>query len=66
MSARSDLLAPLLLKELGERHYCNRKVVGGKGKWRWVYCRPCNLSAISIAKKIDRTLSRTKRRRTGA
>ena len=55
---RIELLAPILLREIGERHYCNHKVVGGRGKWRLVYCRQCNLAAISIAKKLDRSLKR--------
>lgn len=49
-----ERIAPVLLRELGERHYCNRKVVGAKGRWSWVYCRQCNLAAVRIAKKIAR------------
>ncbi len=53
-SAKAEAFAPIIVREIGERHYCNRKVVGSRGNWKWVYCRQCNLAAISIAKKLAR------------
>ena len=48
----AELYAPVVLKEVGGRHRCQKRVVGARGKWRKVYCGECNTQAIQIAKRI--------------
>ena len=55
----AELYAPIILKEYGKRHDCQKRVVGARGRWRLVYCRECNLTAIAAAKKISRASTRT-------
>ena len=50
--AVAELYAPVILKELGKRHRCQKRVVGARGRWRNVYCAECNGDAIAAAKRI--------------
>ena len=50
--AVAEVYAPVVLKEIGGRHCCQKKVVGARGQWRKVYCSDCNAQAIKIARRI--------------
>lgn len=59
-----ELYAPVVLKEVGRKHRCQKRVVGARGQWRKVYCGECNGQAIGIAKRIALAHPRRPARRT--
>lgn len=53
--SKVERMAPLILRAFGERHQCEKEVVGGRGLMRKVFCAECNRHALALAKKIARS-----------